>query len=228
MTSWIKNLAQQVSKYSKPVFSTSFSIEDQIITDQIVKQNLPVDIFTLDTGRLHNETYEVWQKTLDKYKIKIKAFYPNEQNLEEFINKNGINSFYNSTDLRHQCCNIRKISPLKKALESDSYNLWISGIRKEHSEFRVNKSMIEQDNGFNIVKFYPVLDLTEDEVKRLIKDSDIPYNKLHDKGYKSIGCAPCTRALREGEKNRDGRWWWESSNKECGLHMVNGKLTRKS
>jgi phosphoadenosine phosphosulfate reductase len=228
MTSWTENLAQQVVKYSKPVFSTSFSIEDQIITDQIVRQNLPVDIFTLDTGRLPNETYKVWQKTLDKYQIRIQAFYPNEKKLEEFISHNGINAFYNSTDLRHKCCDIRKIQPLKRALESKTYNLWISGIRKEHSESRGEKPMIEQDNGFNIIKFYPVLELTQKEVMDFIKKYDIPYNGLYDKGYKSIGCTPCTRALREGEKNRDGRWWWENSSKECGLHMVNGKLVKKN
>ena len=226
MTDWIKNLTKQIAKYSKPVFSTSFSIEDQIITDQIVRQNIQVDIFTLDTGRLNNETYEVWQKTLDKYQIKIKAFYPDRKKLEEFVNHNSINAFYNSANLRHQCCEIRKTLPLKRALEANNYNLWISGVRKEHSEFRSNKPMIEQDNNFNITKFYPVLELNEKEIMDVIKKYDIPYNKLYDQGYKSIGCAPCTRALRKGEKNRDGRWWWENSNKECGLHMINDKITR--
>jgi phosphoadenosine phosphosulfate reductase len=238
LKSWIKMLREKLHNLSweerlrlvvsqdRSVFSTSFSIEDQVITDFIVQNKLPVDIFTLDTGRLPNETYQVWQETLDNYGIRIKAYYPDEKEIANFVEKNGINSFYRSKEFRLECCRIRKVGPLKKALEG--YQLWISGIRKEHSPDRQTKDFFEEDSLHQLTKFYPLLEMSEDEVWEIIRKKSIPYNKLYDQGYRSIGCAPCSRAISHDENIRAGRWWWEEkSGKECGLHLVNGRLVRK-
>lgn len=209
----------------RAVFSTSFSIEDQLITDFIAREKLPIAIFTLDTGRLPNETYQVWQATLEKYKIHISAFYPDTSELENFIAQNGINPFYSSKEMRLKCCEIRKVEPLKKALQG--YQLWVSGLRKEHSSDRNQKEFFERDENLSLLKFYPLLELSESELLNEIKTHNIPYNKLYDQGYRSIGCAPCSRAIQPGESIRSGRWWWEDeSGKECGLHMIGGKLVR--
>ncbi len=211
----------------RTIFSTSFSIEDQVITDFIAAQNLPIDIFTIDSGRLPNETYQVWQSTIDKYRIKISAYYPNQNEIEKFVSENGIDPFYTSKEMRLQCCNIRKIEPLKRAISG--YEIWISGIRAEHSLSRGQKSFFENDENLSITKFYPLLETKEDEVWQIIKDRQIPYNQLYKKGYRSIGCAPCSRAIEPNDDVRAGRWWWENDDaKECGLHMVNGKLVRKT
>ncbi len=224
---WQEKIKFVANNYNNITFSTSFSIEDQIITDVIFKNNLNIEVFAIDTGRLPKETHEVWQEVLTKYKGKIKAFCPDAKEIGEFVTNNGINSFYDSTDLRHKCCYIRKVMPLKKALKGKE--LWISGLRREHNLNRQDKEFFEVDAGLNIIKFYPVLELSEDQVFKYIKENNIPYNKLYDAGYKSIGCDPCSRAVKEGEDSRSGRWWWESnSDQECGLHMVDGKLTRVS
>ena len=208
-------------------FSTSFSIEDQIILKFIHKHQLPITIFTIDTGRLPNLTYKIWQETIEKYKVKIKAYYPDSVELSDFVNDNGVNSFYHSEDLRHKCCEIRKVNPLKKALKNKE--IWISGIRRAHSSNRENKEFFEYDDNLDIVKFYPLLELNEEEVWNYIRKYGIIYNKLYDKGYRSIGCDPCSRAVTAEEDIRDGRWWWEAnSKKECGLHIVNNKLVRKN
>jgi phosphoadenosine phosphosulfate reductase len=200
------------------VFSTSFSYEDQLITDKILSNELPVSIFTLDTGRLFEETYSVWSATNERYHTKIKAYYPDNTLLEPFVAKHGPNSFYESVDQRKACCYVRKVEPLKRALKGNS--IWITGIRAEHSSNRQDMQQVEWDESNQIIKYHPLLHWTTEEVKDYTNKNNIPYNILHDRGFVSIGCAPCTRAVRPGEDFRAGRWWWEdNTKKECGLHI---------
>ncbi len=204
----------------KVVFSSSFGWEDQVITHMIFANNIPIKIFTLETGRLFPETYYVWNRTMEMYGKVIHAYYPNNELLEQMVNAKGPNSFYESVDNRKECCGIRKIEPLKRALAGNE--IWITGIRAEQSLNRQFMHDVEWDEQNNLLKFHPVYSWTLDEVKNYIKQHNIPYNTLHDRGFPSIGCAPCTRAVREGEDFRAGRWWWEDqSKKECGLHGVN-------
>ncbi|WP_207435286.1 phosphoadenylyl-sulfate reductase [Sabulibacter ruber] len=214
-----QTLALLVSRYPGEVtFSSSFSFEDQVISHQILENNFPISIFTLDTGRLFPETYSVWSRTNEAYNTRIKAYYPNNEQLEEFIHNTGPNSFYESTQNRKDCCHIRKVEPLKRALKGNA--VWITGLRAEHSPGRGILPKFEWDEGNQLIKFHPLLYWTTEEVMAFIKQNNIPYNKLHDKGFISIGCAPCTRAIQPGEDFRAGRWWWEdSSKKECGLHV---------
>lgn len=200
------------------IFSTSFSYEDQVITHEILSNQLPIKIFTLDTGRLFAETYSVWSSTNATYNTQIKAYYPNQDLLQEFVAEKGPNSFYESVDNRKSCCYIRKVEPLKRALEGNA--IWVTGLRAEHSGNRKDLPVIEWDESNQVIKYHPILHWSTEEVKKYIADNRIPYNPLHDKGFVSIGCAPCTRAVRPGEDFRAGRWWWEdASKKECGLHV---------
>ncbi|HEX8316495.1 MAG TPA: phosphoadenylyl-sulfate reductase [Flavisolibacter sp.] len=202
----------------KLVFSTSFSYEDQVIIDHISKLNFPVSIFTLDTGRLFPETYSTWSRTLERYNLTVEAFYPDAERLQEFVRSYGPNSFYESVDNRKQCCHIRKVEPLKKALAGKA--VWVTGLRAEHSPNRSDMTILEWDEVNQIIKYNPLLHWTTEEVRQYIDQYNIPYNSLHDKGFISIGCAPCTRAVRLGEDFRAGRWWWEEADKkECGLHV---------
>lgn len=199
-------------------FSTSFSYEDQVITDKILSNQLPIKIFTLDTGRLFPETYSVWRSTNEKYNTHIKAYYPDAISLESFVEEKGPNAFYESVENRKECCYLRKVAPLKRALKDNS--IWITGLRAEHSADRHDMPQVEWDESNHVIKYHPILHWTTEEVKQYINENDIPYNSLHDKGFVSIGCAPCTRAIRPGEDFRAGRWWWEdNSKKECGLHV---------
>ena len=201
------------------VFSTSFGIEDQVITDFIFKNNLPIKVFTLDTGRNFQETYSTWNRTLTKYNRPIDVFYPNTEGVEKLVREKGPNSFYDSVENRKECCYIRKVEPLSRALKNQE--LWITGIRADESVNRHDMSNLEWDGGHNLIKFHPLFDWTFEEVKQYAQQNGIPYNPLHDKGFVSIGCAPCTRAIGEGEDFRAGRWWWEdASKKECGLHVT--------
>lgn len=203
----------------KIVFSSSFSWEDQAIAHMILTNKLPVEIFTIDTGRLFDETYYVWGRTNEKYHTKIKAYYPNNEALEGYLQQNGPNAFYESIDLRKGCCHIRKVEPLKRALAGNE--VWITGLRAEHSPERNQLSQVEWDETNNIIKFHPLLYWTTEDVTSFIYKNNIPYNTLHNKGFVSIGCAPCTRAVKPGEDFRAGRWWWEDKNsKECGLHST--------
>ena len=198
-------------------FSTSFSIEDQVITHAIASHDIPITLFTLDTGRLFAETYSVWSSTNEKYHTRVQAFYPDRALLEKLLNEKGPNSFYESVDNRKECCRIRKVEPLKRALKGKA--IWVTGLRAEHSPERKDHALIEWDEGNQIIKFNPLLHWNTTRVKEYIGKNDVPYNVLHDRGFVSIGCAPCTRAIRPGEDFRAGRWWWEdSSKKECGLH----------
>lgn len=201
----------------KVTFSTSFSYEDQVITDIIQTNKLNVSLFTLDTGRLFPETYSTWSRTLEFYQTSIRAYYPDADTLAAYIAANGPNAFYDSPELRKSCCSIRKVIPLQKALAGNA--IWITGLRAEHSAARQDLSPVEWDETNKIIKYHPLLHWTTDEVKEYIHQKAIPYNPLHDKGFVSIGCAPCTRAVKPGEDFRAGRWWWEdNSKKECGLH----------
>ncbi|HVZ96526.1 MAG TPA: phosphoadenylyl-sulfate reductase [Chitinophagaceae bacterium] len=200
------------------IFSTSFSFEDQAISHIILSNELPVKIFTLDTGRLFPETYSVWRSTNEKYNTRVQAYYPDAIMLENFVSQKGPNSFYESVDNRKECCHIRKVVPLKRALLGNE--VWITGLRAEHSADRHDMPRVEWDETNSIIKYHPLLHWTTGEVKQFINKNNIPYNPLHDKGFVSIGCAPCTRAIRPGEDFRAGRWWWEdNSKKECGLHV---------
>ena len=225
---WDNRIAEIGQEYKGTViFSSSFSIEDQIITHIIASQKLDITIFTLDTGRMFDETYEVWQQTKNKYGINVIPYYPNQDALKAFVDNKGINSFYDSKENRLECCGIRKIEPLKRALKG--FDVWVSGVRSAQSSFREDKEISEIDNANEIVKFYPILELSDKEIWDFIKQEKIPYNKLYDKGFTSIGCAPCTRVPTDPNDPRSGRWWWETEGqKECGLHLVDGKLVRKN
>lgn len=200
----------------KVVFSTSFGQEDQVITALIDKSNTSINIFTLDTGRMFQETYDVFHRTKKKYKTPIKVYFPEAKAVEELLEKKGPNSFYESVENRKECCFIRKVVPLKKALAGNA--VWITGLRAEQSENRSDLDLFEYDANFDIIKFNPLLRWSLEEVQKYIDDNNVPQNALHKKGFVSIGCAPCTRAIVDGEDIRAGRWSWEQSHKECGLH----------
>jgi phosphoadenosine phosphosulfate reductase len=213
---FIQLLVQQFP--GQVTFSTSFSYEDQVIAHEILSHQLPVSIFTLDTGRLFTETYSVWNNTNEKYHTQINAYYPDYKLLEEFVTDKGPNAFYESVENRKQCCFIRKVEPLKRALAGNK--VWITGLRAEHSPDRNNLAVIEWDETNQVIKYNPILHWTTEQVRKYIDDNNVPYNVLHDRGFVSIGCQPCTRAVRPGEDFRAGRWWWEdASKKECGLHV---------
>ncbi len=202
---------------NKIVFSTSFGLEDQVITDIIFKNNLNVEIFTIDTGRLFQETYRVLNATREKYKQNIHVFFPDTESIEKLVTEKGPNSFFESLDNRKECCYLRKVIPLTRALKGKK--CWITGLRSEQSENRQQLSLYSFDAHFDLIKFNPLIDWSFEEVKKYILENNVPYNSLHDKNFVSIGCAPCTRAIKESEDFRAGRWWWEqNSGKECGLH----------
>jgi phosphoadenosine phosphosulfate reductase len=201
----------------KIVFTTSFGIEDQVITDLIFKNDIPVKVITLDTGRLFEETYKVYNRTLEKYQKPIQPYYPNNETLEEFVAEKGPNSFYLSVENRKMCCHIRKVEPLERALKG--MECWITGLRASQSNNREDLQKFQYDSSFGLVKYNPLLAWELDDCRKYVKENQVPYNVLHDRGFVSIGCAPCTRAIQPGEDFRAGRWWWENnSKKECGLH----------
>lgn len=204
--------------------ATSFGSEDQVLTDMLCKiQSNPL-IFTLDTGRLPEETYQVMQATQEKYGIRIEILFPDYKQVEDMVNRFGPNLFYKSIENRKICCRIRKIEPLKRKLSG--LQAWICGLRAEQSVTRTDLQRIEYDGNFGLIKVSPLVDWSTEQVWDYIHENKVPYNKLHDKGYSSIGCAPCTRAISEGEDIRAGRWWWEQpEHKECGLHL--GKADRR-
>jgi phosphoadenosine phosphosulfate reductase len=213
----LKKLAESFA--GEIVFSTSFGWEDQVITHMIFTNKIPIKVFTLETGRLFPETYYVWSRTMEMYENTIFAYYPQNGPLEKMLNEKGPSSFYESVDNRKECCGIRKLEPLNRALAGNK--CWITGIRAEQSVNRHDMHNVEWDEPHNLIKFHPIFDWTLEDVKAYIKQYNVPYNTLHDRGFPSIGCQPCTRAIREGEDFRAGRWWWEDqSKKECGLHEL--------
>jgi phosphoadenosine phosphosulfate reductase len=201
----------------KVSFSTSMGAEDQVLTDILSGVTPGIKIFTLDTGRLFQETYDLMHITEQKYGIRIHLFFPDPLQVEKMVNEKGVNLFYESVENRRFCCNIRKIESLKRALSG--MDVWITGVRKEQSVTREDFKLVEWDESNRIIKVSPLIDWTESEVWDYLKTKKVPYNELHDEGYPSIGCQPCTRAVKPGAPLRSGRWWWElPENKECGLH----------
>ncbi|EMJ90678.1 phosphoadenosine phosphosulfate reductase family protein [Leptospira alstonii serovar Sichuan str. 79601] len=217
---WISNEYGETA-----AFSTSLGLEDQVITHVIFSRNLKIRIFTLDTGRLFNETYDLHKLTNASYGKRIETYFPDTNAVQNLINTKGPDSFYDSVENRKECCYIRKVEPLNRALVGTE--LWITGIRSEQSDSRNSLTKIELDSSRNILKYHPLLDWTLERTQDFIDTYRIPVNVLHKKGFPSIGCAPCTRAIQPGEDIRSGRWWWEESNQECGLHVVDGKLVRQ-
>jgi phosphoadenosine phosphosulfate reductase len=214
-----ENLKKLVSMFDgKVIFTTSFGIEDQVITDFIFKNNIPVEVVTLDTGRLFKETYEVFSDTTSKYNKRINTYFPEHEDVEKMVTEKGPFSFYDSKENRQECCNLRKVVPLKRALKGKS--VWITGIRSAQSDNRSSMDNLEYDSDKQIIKYHPLFDWSLEEVEKYIKENNVPYNSLYDKGYVSIGCEPCTRAVIQGQDSRSGRWWWEIDGpKECGCHV---------
>ena len=209
----------------KIALSSSLGAEDQVLTDMIIKINPTAKIFTLDTGRLPQETYDVMAETMKTYGMKYEVLFPESRDVEGMENSFGPNLFYEGIEKRKLCCEVRKLRPLRKILST--LDAWICGLRREQSVTRTRVEKIEWDENFSMVKLNPLADWTEEHVWNYIRGNNVPYNKLHDNGYPSIGCAPCTRAVKPGEAARAGRWWWEEpEKKECGLHVADGKLKR--
>ena len=202
---------------NKVALSSSLAAEDQVLTDIILKEDRKAKVFTLDTGRLHSQTYEVMDATNLKYGVKIDVYFPNNENVQKLYKDQGINGHYESIQNRKNCCFTRKIEPLRRALED--VEVWITGLRSAQSITRNEMKLVEYDETFDVIKVNPLINYSEDEIWEYIKKNSVPYNKLHDQGYPSIGCEPCTRAVKSGEDIRAGRWWWENpEHKECGLH----------
>jgi len=202
--------------------ASSLSVEDQVLTDLLYRISSNAKVFTLDTGRLPKQTYELIEKTNVKYKKNIEVFFPQTQKVESLVNGKGMFSFYNSVDERKECCYIRKIEPLKRALKE--LDVWITGLRRDQSVTREEMQLLEWDEGNGLLKVNPLIDWSEEDVWAHIKFNNVPYNKLHDEGYPSIGCEPCSRAVVDGADIRSGRWWWENpEHKECGLHVKENK-----
>jgi phosphoadenosine phosphosulfate reductase len=207
------------SEFGNVALASSLGVEDMLLTDAILRARLPIDIFTLDTGRLHAETVGLLARARERYGYEIEVFRPLIAEVERYVAENGPNAFYESLDLRRRCCHIRKVEPLSRALAGR--DAWITGQRREQSAARSDVALRQFDAAHATVKFNPLADWSEREVWAYIEAHAVPYNPLHDRGYPSIGCEPCTRAVRPGEDPRAGRWWWESrNNKECGLHAA--------
>jgi phosphoadenosine phosphosulfate reductase len=205
---------------NKIAFASSMGAEDQVITQMIANINPKTKIITLDTGRMFPETYDLIERTNARYKINIEIYFPDRAQVENMVREKGINLFYESIENRKLCCHIRKIVPLQRALKG--LDVWISGLRRSQSVTRKDLKLVEWDNNNQLIKINPLIEWTEDQVWHYIEKNNIPYNRLHDQGFPSIGCQPCTRAIEPGDDVRAGRWWWEQpDHKECGLHVKN-------
>jgi phosphoadenosine phosphosulfate reductase len=217
-------LARIARDFSPAVFASSLAAEDMVLTDMILRAGLPITIFSLETGRLHQETLDVIEKVRAQYGHEIKLYRPQPALVEHYVAQNGLNAFYDSVEMRKECCRIRKVEPLGRALPGDPG--LVAGQRAQ-STTRAELAVQEDDAAHGMQKFNPLADWTEANVWEYIRANTVPYNVLHDRGYPSIGCEPCTRAIQPGEDVRAGRWWWENADtKECGLHLVDGKLIR--
>lgn len=216
----VQVLTSAVHEHPDLVLANSLGAEDMVITHAIYEAGLPISVFILDTGRLHTETVSLIDQVEQRYGIQIERFYPDEEAVAEYVGQHGAFAFYESLELRKRCCEIRKVLPLRRALAGRS--AWITGQRREQAATRSGLSLREDDTVFGLVKFNPLVEWTEADVWREIRARDVLYNPLHDAGYPSIGCDPCTRPIRPGEDPRAGRWWWEQADqKECGLHAGN-------
>jgi phosphoadenosine phosphosulfate reductase len=221
-------LRDVVALHNPATFASSFGAEDMVILDLIATLDLDVEVFTLDTGRLHDETHELIALAVEKYQRSIRIMHPNSVELESFVENNGINAFYDSVELRKRCCAIRKVAPLRHALEGK--RLWITGLRRDQSVTRSDFALLAYDSDHGLFKLNPLVDWSTEEVFDYLQRFDVPSNRLHARGYPSIGCAPCTRAVKSGEDERSGRWWWEQAeSRECGLHVDSrGRVVRSA
>jgi len=211
--------------FTPAVFASSLAAEDMVLTDLILKAKLPIAIFSLETGRLHAETLAMIDRVKETYDYDIALFRPDPLAVERYVTQNGLNAFYESVDMRKECCRIRKVEPLGRALAGK--RAWITGQRRAQSATRAELAVQEDDLSHAMQKFNPLTDWSEENVWDYLRTHQVPYNALHDRGFPSIGCEPCTRAVQPGEDVRAGRWWWENpESKECGLHVVDGKLIR--
>lgn len=219
-------LATTAREHAPALFTTSFGAEDMVLLDliaggdeHVVRTLKPIAVGTLDTGRLPEETYQVWQRAAERYPRKIDAYFPAAPAVEQFVRIHGINAFYDSVAQRKTCCHIRKVEPLHRALAGK--RAWITGLRRSQSAARSDVALVARDDELDLLKVNPLVDWSEDDVWTYVRARDVPINALHARGYPSIGCAPCTRAIAPGEDLRAGRWWWESeAAKECGLHVA--------
>ncbi len=214
----LRSTVQNIGRdYAPAALASSFSAEDMVLLDIITKHAPEVDIFTLDTGRLPEATYALMQQVREQYGDVVEIYAPDCGSLAEFVAAYGPNGFYNSIEQRKQCCQVRKLAPLRRALSNKA--AWLTGLRREQAVTRATLQRMEWDELHGMPKFNPLVDWSEQDVWDYIREFDVPYNRLHDEGYPSIGCAPCTRAISKGEDIRAGRWWWENpETKECGLH----------
>jgi phosphoadenosine phosphosulfate reductase len=218
-------LARIASDFTPAVFASSLAAEDMVLTDLILKNKLAIGIFSLETGRLHAETLGMLDRIRETYGSEVTLFKPQAAAVENYVATNGLNAFYDSVEMRKECCRIRKIEPLNRALSGNT--AWVTGQRRTQSSTRTELDVQEDDTAHGMQKFNPLADWSEEDIWHYIRSNNVPYNPLHDQGYPSIGCEPCTRAIQPGEDVRAGRWWWENpESKECGLHVVDGKLIR--
>lgn len=219
-------LRTALAQHAPAAFASSFGLEDMVILDLMHRADLDYAVFTLDTGRLHEETYALMQQARERYGRPIAVYFPDRAQVEAYAQSEGVNAFYRGIELRKRCCEIRKVEPLKRALQGK--RLWVTGMRREQSPTRADLETLSFDAAHGLMKLNPLLEWTEQEVLAYIHQHDVPINALHARGYPSIGCAPCTRAVAPGEDARAGRWWWEQpESKECGLHLdPTGKLVR--
>jgi phosphoadenosine phosphosulfate reductase len=218
-------LERIVRDFTPAVFASSLAAEDMVLTDLILKSRLPITIFSLETGRLHKETLAMVDQVKEVYGYDIALYRPQTEAVDAYVAQNGLNAFYDSVEMRKECCRIRKVEPLSRALAGNK--AWVTGQRRAQSATRTSLMVEEDDPGHLMTKFNPLADWSEQDVWDYIRAHNVPYNALHDQSYPSIGCEPCTRAIEPGEDVRAGRWWWENpESKECGLHIVDGKLIR--
>ncbi|HYC42591.1 MAG TPA: phosphoadenylyl-sulfate reductase [Noviherbaspirillum sp.] len=218
-------LKRIAAEFSPAVFASSLAAEDMVLTDMILRAKLPIGVFTLETGRLHKETLGMVDRIKETYGYEVKLYKPETAAVDNYVQQNGLNAFYDSVEMRKECCRIRKVEPLNRALAGNK--AWVTGQRRAQSTTRADLAVQEDDPAHGMQKFNPLADWSEEDVWNYIRANNVPYNPLHDKGYPSIGCEPCTRAIQPGEDVRAGRWWWENpESKECGLHVVDGKLVR--
>ena len=226
VNSLVELLSGMSKEFSPSTFASSLSIEDMILTDAILRNKIDIIIFTLDTGRMNGDTLKVIDDIEAKYGNPIEVYWPLADSVENYVSEHGLNGFYNSVALRKQCCEIRKVEPLRRALSGKK--AWLTGLRREQSVTRTELEIQSYDAVFGLEKFNPLADWSEEDVWAYLRAYDVPYNALYDQGYRSIGCAPCSRPVVAGEDVRAGRWWWEEpDSKECGLHVAkDGSLTR--
>ena len=216
--------AEEIIRWAADTFgpgikmASSFGAEDVVVIDMIARVAPEIRVFTLDTGRLHDETYEVMQRVRERYDIELKVAFPEREAVERLVREKGFYSFRESVDNRRECCQIRKVEPLRRALSG--MKAWMTGLRRDQAVTRGDTQAVEWDEGNELLKVNPLVDWTNEQVWEYVRARQVPYNRLHDQGFPSIGCAPCTRAVKPGEDIRAGRWWWElPENKECGLHQ---------